>query len=136
MTRNTPYLSLGVAAAMSVGVLGFAIPALAAPGVARAESCANNRTCTYAGGTNHDGGAYNTLLTVRTPGTGLANMDPGLRNRLSSWKNTSGTGARFFYGLSGNGNCVSMFANDQASASASNPDDNQAESHSYTNRCT
>ncbi len=136
MTRRTASVfSIGVATAMSVGVLGFAIPALGAQSSAREEPCANNRTCTFAGGVNHDGGSYETLLTVRSPGTSLANLDPGLRFRLSSWKNTSSTGARFFYGLGGNGTCVSMFANDQASASVGNPDDNKAQSHSYTRRC-
>lgn len=73
------------------------------------------------------------MTRTPVPTTLRREVDPTFKTR-PSWKNTSRTGARFFYGLNGNDNCVSMFANDQASAS--NPDDNQAESHSYTNRCT
>lgn len=133
--RNQSLLSTVIATLMSVVVLGVAVPALASPQLQREQACGPGRTCTYAGGVNHDGGSYEVPLTVRLPGAPLANMDPGLRNRLSSWKNTSATGARFFYGLNGTGRCVSMFANSQASAAVGNPDDNQAESHGYDRRC-
>lgn len=107
---------------------------LAAPSSAE-EGCPNNITCTYAGGTDIDGGAYNTKLTERAPGTVLQNFDQGLRDRLSSWKNNSNTGAKFFKGLGGTGDCASMFANARASASAGNPDSNVNKSHDYRNRC-
>ena len=127
--------SFVIASAMSVGLLGFAVPALSAPQAQRAETCTNARVCTYAGGQNHDGGSYNTLLTVRSAGTTRTDLDVGLQNRLSSWINRTTTNARFFYDTGGNGHCVTMNATDMKSAIASNPDDNEAESHGYNGRC-
>jgi len=128
-------LSLGLTTVMSVGAFGVAIPALAAPTVTAAADCSGNRTCTYKGGVNHDGGSYNGFLGSRTPGTTLENISVDNRNRLSSWINYTSTGARFYYNTNGNGTCVPMYANDRASATASNPDDNEAESWAFTRTC-
>lgn len=101
------------------------------------QACQANITCVYAGGVGHDGGSYEVQLGTRSPGTGLANISESNRNRLSSWKNRSNTGARFYYDTTQNGlgTCVSMRAFSQASASVGNPDDNQAEAHAYNRAC-
>lgn len=75
------------------------------------------------------------FLGSRTPGTPLENISVGNRNLLSSWINYSGTGARFYYDTGGNGTCVPMYAHDRASASSSNPDNDQAESWGFTRIC-
>ncbi|MEV8373996.1 peptidase inhibitor family I36 protein [Kribbella sp. NPDC056861] len=125
---------IGLIAVATATISAGAVVAASTPAQAE-EACYANKICIYAGGTGHDGGAYNTELGYRAPGVGLANISAGNRNRLSSWKNRSNTGARFYYSLNGSGTCVSMRAFAQASASASNPDDNQAESHAYTRSC-
>lgn len=88
-----------------------------------------NRTCTYI-----DAG-YQNLLGSRTPGTTLHDITAPLRNELSSWINFTGTGSRFYYDLNGRGTCVPMYAHDMASASSSNPDNDQAESWAFTRIC-
>jgi hypothetical protein len=137
MNIRSAVTTFGITTTMAVVGLGFGVPAIAAPSApaAAGSDCSNNTTCIYAGGVNHDGGSYNTKLGYRSPNTALANISTANRNRLSSWINKSNVGARFYYDTNGNGTCVSMYSNDMASASASNPDDNEAESHAYTRTC-
>jgi hypothetical protein len=135
MNMRSALLSLGVATAMSAGVVGYAIPALSAPPAPRSAECSGNRTCVYDGGTGQGAGPYTGLLGSRTPGTTLANISVANRDKLSSWENFTSTGARFYYGLNGNGTCVPMYAQDSATAVSTNPDNNQAESHAYTRTC-
>lgn len=120
---------------MSVGVLGYAIPALASSPSAQLDDCSGNRTCTFDGGNGHDGGSYNVFLGSRTPGTREQNISLVNRNKLSSWINYTGTGARFYYQTNGNGTCVPMYANDRATAVDSNPDNDQAESWGFDRIC-
>ncbi len=128
MNVRSLLISFGITTAMSVGALGFAIPALAAPSGTTAD-CSGIRTCTYV-----DAGYVN-FLGSRTPGTPQENISFANRDRLSSWINYSGTGSRFYYNLGGNGTCVPMYAHDMASASSSNPDNDEAESWAFTRIC-
>lgn len=135
MNIRSASVTLVAAVAMTVASLGYAIPALAKPASVPADTCLSNRTCVYDHGKDDPGGSYTGLLGYRSPGVPLANITSANRNRLSSWINTSGTNARFYYGLGGHGTCVTMFAHDSASASSDNPDNNQAESHGYDHGC-
>lgn len=124
------YLGSAVLAfTMGAGALMIGVPALAAADDSAAlVDCSGNRTCTY-------DGSYTSFLGSRTPGSGLENLSAGAQNRLSSWINYTSTGSRFYYNTGGNGTCVPMYANDRASASSSNPDNNQAESWAFTRVC-
>jgi hypothetical protein len=128
MNKRSLLVSLGVSAGLVLGAVGLAAPALAAPG-ATAAACSGNLTCTYVNA------GYDTFLGSRAPGSGLQDISAGNRNRLSSWINYTSTGARFYYNTGGGGTCVSMGANNRASASASNPDNDQAESWAFTRTC-
>lgn len=129
MNARSLLMSLGVSTTMCAGALGFAIPALAASPEVAGAGCSGNRTCTYV-----DAG-YTNFLGSRVEGTPRENISVDNRNKLSSWINYTSTGARFYYGLNGNGTCVSMYANDSASASSANPDNDQAESWGFNRRC-
>lgn len=129
MNVRSILVSVGVSATMAVGALGFAIPALAATPAAATAECSGNLTCTF-----KDAG-YTNFLGSRSPGTGQADISPANRNLLSSWINYTGTGSRFYYNTGGGGTCVSMYAHNMASANSSNPDNDQAESWSFTRTC-
>lgn len=128
MNKRSLLVSLGVSAGLVLGAVGLGAPALAAP-AAPAATCSGNLTCTFT-----DAG-YKTFLGSRAPGVGLQDISAGNRNKLSSWINYTDTGARFYYNTGGGGTCVSMGANNRASASASNPDNDQAESWAFTRAC-
>lgn len=128
MNKRSLLVSLGVSAGLVLGAVGLGAPALAAP-AAPAATCSGNLTCTY---TNAN---YEVFLGSRAPNTALENISSGNRNKLSSWINYTSTGARFYYNTGGGGTCVSMGANNRASASASNPNNDQAESWAFTRTC-
>lgn len=128
MNKRSLLVSLGVSAGLVLGAVGLGAPALAAP-AAPAATCSGNLTCTYVNA------GYSTFLGSRAPGVGLQDISAGNRNKLSSWINYTDTGARFYYNTGGGGTCVSMGANNRASASASNPDNDQAESWAFTRAC-
>ena len=122
-------VSSSVIAVMSAGAFGLAVPALADQ-PARI-TCNGNVTCIF------DGYNYTAFLGSRSPGQPLSDISPGARNKLSSWINYTTTGSRFYYNTGGGGHCVSMYAQNRATAHAGdgNPDDNQAESYSFTRTC-
>lgn len=128
MNKRSVWTSLGVCTGIVLGAIGLAVPALAAQTAAEVK-CSGSQTCAYYNA-NYDG-----FLGDRVPGTGLENILVQNRNKLSSWINNSSTGARFYYNTGGGGKCVSMGANNRASASASNPDNDQAESWAFTRTC-
>lgn len=125
-------ISTALAGGLAAATFGFAVPALAGPTGANATTwCPSNNTCAYVDAN------YNTFMGNRVAGTGLQNISEGNRNRLSSWINNSGTGARFYYGLNGTGTCVPMYANNRATVVPGhyNPDNDQAESWAFTRTC-
>lgn len=130
MNSVRTYLGSAVlSVAMGAGALAVGVPALAAADdTASLAECSGNRTCTF-------DGSYTDFLGSRTPGSPREVMSVGARNRLSSWINYTSTGSRFYYNTTGNNDCVPMYANDRASASAGNPDNNQAESWAFTRVC-
>lgn len=126
MDINSRVLTCAIVGAMGVGSLGLVFPALAS--AAHACDGFGAVTCIY-------DGSYSSRLGYRSPGSPRENISVVNRNKLSSWINDSGTGARFYYKLDGMGTCVPMYAHNMASASSGNPDNNEAESHAYTRIC-
>ena len=130
MSVRSLVASVAVGAGLAAGIIGVGVPALAATPSASYVTCpGGNVTCEF------DGRGYVNAIGYREPGVGLADISSTNRNLLSSWINYTTTGARFYYNTGGNGTCVPMGAQNRASATGSNPDDNQAESHAFTRTC-
>lgn len=131
MSIRSVRASLAVGLGLAAVVIGIGAPALAAAPNAQYVTCpgsGSNVTCEF----DH---SYTDAIGYRAPGVGLADISSTNRNLLSSWINYTNTGARFYYNTGGTGTCVSMYANNRATASSSNPDNNQAESHAFTRTC-
>lgn len=129
MNVSSVLATSGISAAMVVGAVAVAVPALAAH---NNDYCnVTNVTCAY-----RDAGYLNGM-GKKGPGTPQQDIPVADRNMLSSWENLTGTGARFYYNTGGLGKCVSMAAHSSATVSnpTGNPDNDQAESWSFTSTC-
>lgn len=125
-------LSAAVTGVMSATAFGFVLPVLTAHAYDNSQ-CAgtSNETCAF------DGYDYQYGMGARYAGTAPQNISAAYNDKLSGWINFSSTGSRFHWDTNQGGNCVSMYAHNQATAHAGdgNPNNNRASSWAFNGTC-